>query len=102
VAEPWKPPATWSGTTSQGLNAILNVIAKGMPDGRRYSNAPKAGKHAAWAVVQKHLPDKSEHTCREIIRTWLKTGLLYTEKYDDPEDRRERTGLFVDNDKRPT
>ncbi len=101
VVEPWSPPSTWADTTPEALNWILNYIAEGMPNGQRYSNAPNAGKRAVWPVVQQRYPEKPESQCRAIIHAWLESGLLYPNKYNDPVDHRERTGLYVDNDKRP-
>jgi hypothetical protein len=108
TVEPWEPPNAWAGTTSLGLNAILNDIARGMadedgkPTGRRFSNAPAAKDRQVWPTVLKHYPEKTEAQCREIIHAWLNTKLLYPEDYDDPVDRRERKGLKVDDSKRPT
>jgi hypothetical protein len=107
VVEPWSPPSTWADTTTEGLNAILNDIERGLtdedgnPTGQRYTNAPRAPKRAVWPVVQKRYPDKPEGACREIIHAWLASGLLYPEDYDDPVDRKTRQGLFVADAKRP-
>jgi hypothetical protein len=107
VVELWTPPSTWADTTAQGLNAILNDIERGLTDhdgkstGQRYTNAPKSPERAIWPVVQKHYPDKPEGACREIINAWLATGLLYSQDYDDPVQRKQRKGLFVDATKRP-
>ena len=87
-------------------NAILNDIARGFgePQGsRRYSNAPAASEdRAAWAIVRQHCPNKPEGDCRRIIHAWIENGVLYTEKYNDPVERKARSGLLVDNAKRPT
>jgi hypothetical protein len=107
VVEPWAPPDAWKDTTTQGLNAILNDIDRGVtdengnPNGQRYSNAPNATDRAVWPVVQKHYPQKTEGECREIIHTWLNTKLLYPKEYDDPVEYKPRKGLRVDNAKRP-
>ena len=101
VAEPWTPPTPWD-VSSEVLNRILDDIAKGMEDGRRYSNAPAATDRQAWNVVQKYCPDKAEGLCRQIISAWLESGLLYPDDYDDPLQRRKRKGLFVNDAKRPS
>ena len=64
------------------LNRILDDIEEGLPDGERYSGAPSAKARAAWPIVQKHAPDKTEPQCREIIRAWLKSRLLIVEEYE--------------------
>jgi hypothetical protein len=40
------------------VNAILNDINAGLPDGNRYTSAAAATEQAAWRVVTKHVPDK--------------------------------------------
>jgi hypothetical protein len=108
VVEPWAPPDTWAGLSSETLNRVLSEIDRGManedgaPTGRRYSSAPSAkGDRAAWRVVNRFCPDRSEAQCREIIRTWEDNGLLVSREYEDPSHRRSEGGLFVDNVKRP-
>jgi hypothetical protein len=121
VVESWSPPNAWSDVTPTVANAILNEIARGLggtgiegqhselfggesfTSPRRYSNAPAAGEdRAAWPVVRRHCPDKPEGDCRRIIHTWIENGVLLTQKYFDPVERKERSGLFVDDTKRPT
>jgi hypothetical protein len=36
-----------------------------------------------------------------MIRTWEDNDLLVSKDYDDPEQRKKRKGLYVDNTKRP-
>jgi hypothetical protein len=102
TVEHWSPPKLWDGLTSEMLNAALTEIDAGMPNDQRYSRAPSAGKRAAWAVVKKHCPDRTEGQCREIIRTWVKNGVLYDEDYEDPVERKSRKGLRLDTTKRPS
>jgi hypothetical protein len=106
VVEPWSPPSAWADTSPDVLNAILSEIDRGLvdqdgqPTGRRYSNAPAATDRQVWPVVQKHCPDKPEAQCRQIMHTWLDTGLLYAKEYDDPVQRRKRNGLYVNGGRR--
>lgn len=99
---PWHPPKTWDGVSSAQLNAALDDIEAGMPNGQRYSDASKAGNRAAWPVVQRHCPDRTEPQCREILRTWSKNGVTYSEDYDDAIERKPRKGLRVCHGKRPS
>jgi hypothetical protein len=100
TVEPWSPPKLWSNLSSTQLNAVLTDIDAGMPNGQRYSEANAATARAPWPVVKLHCPDLTEDQCREIIKTWLKTGLLYSAGYEDPVERRPRKGLHVDHSKR--
>jgi AAA domain len=101
TVEPWEPPDLWADLSDSTLNRILDDIDAGMPDGRRYSGAPAAKTRAAWPIVQKHIPDRTEQQAREMISTWLKTGLLVGETYYDERDRKDRDGIRVDGAKRP-
>jgi len=84
------------------LNAALTEIEVGMPNGQRYSYAAKADSRAAWPVVHRHCPDRTEAQCREIIKTWVKNRVLCNEDYKDPVDRKTRKGLRLDPSKRPS
>jgi hypothetical protein len=107
VAEPWYPPEVFVGLSIKTLDEILDDIEvgpcdeNGVPSGERYSNAPAAHDRAGWQAVQRHAPDKTDKQCRDIIRSWLKSGLLYSEKYQSSRRRTSVSGLFVDNSKRP-
>ena len=102
VVEPWTPPETWGDLSSALLNQILNEIEKGLPDGNRYTNAPSAKERAAWKVIQRFAPHKTGAQAREIIKTWVKNGVLVTFSYTNPVTRHEVTGLQVEHDKRPS
>jgi hypothetical protein len=99
---PWEPPKLWDGLASATLNTALTDIDAGMANGQRYSAAGPARDRAAWRVVQKHCPDRTEAQCREIINTWVKNGVLYDDDYEDPVDRKTRKGLRLDPTKRPS
>jgi hypothetical protein len=101
TVETWQPPKTWADLSSVQLNAALTEIDGGMANGQRYSDAPAATERAAWRIVQGHCPNKSEASCREIIKTWVRNKLLFNEDYDDPIERKPRKGLRVDDSKRP-
>jgi hypothetical protein len=81
---------------------LSGILAPGSTgNGQRYSNASAAADRAAWSVVQRHCPGKTEQQCRDIVSTWVKGGLLCVADYDDPKTRKPRKGLCVDNSKRP-
>lgn len=99
---PWYPPKTWEGISSAQLNAALDEIEAGLPNGQRFSDASKAAERAAWQVLQRHCPDRTEPQCRDIVKTWVKNGLLMREDYDDPVARKSQKGLRVCDGKRPS
>jgi hypothetical protein len=101
TVEPWTPPELWADLSTATLNVVLTEIDAGMANGQRYSDANAARDRAAWKVVQRHCPNKTEPQCREIIRTWVKNGVLYKDDYDDPITRESAWGLRLDASKRP-
>ena len=52
-------------------------------------------------MVQKFCPSKPQAQCREMIKQWLKAGVLFRAKYHNPIRREDENGLFVDRNKRP-
>ena len=79
VAVIWTPPETWAGLSNNALNAALDDIEAGLPDGRRYSSAGAARETAAWRALQKHCPGKSGEQSRRIVITWCDNRVLYND-----------------------
>jgi hypothetical protein len=103
TVERWHPPETWEGISAAQLNAALTDIDAGLANGQRFSGASAAkGERAAWSLIQRHAAERTEPQCREIIRTWIRNGVLLEQEYDDPIDRKPRKGLTLCNEKRPT
>ena len=46
--------------------------------------------------------DPDERQARDIIKTWVKNGVLLRIEYDNPKTRKPVTGLQVDDTKRPS
>ena len=100
-SSPGRHPTSGTASATTLLNEILTAIDKGLEDGQRYSAAAAAKDLAAWRVVIEYAPDKTEKQAREIIKTWLKTGLLVDEEYPNPVTRKSAKGLKVIATKRP-
>jgi hypothetical protein len=101
TVEPWSPPETWEGLDIATLNRILDTIAAGLPGGERYSDDNAAKTRAVWKAAQQHASEKTEAQCREMIRQWIKNGVLTPEIYYSKAERKERNGLNVNDAKRP-
>jgi hypothetical protein len=101
VVVPWAPISPWADIAVQTLNLVLDDIDRGMPNRQRYSNAPASTDRAVWPVVAQHCRNKTEAQCRQIIHAWLENGVLYPADYDDPVQRKRRSGLCVNSAKRP-
>jgi hypothetical protein len=98
TVERWHPVDPWASITSAVANRSLDDIEASQP---RCSEHPQARDRAAWPLVQRHAPELSEQQCREVIRTWVKNGVL---EYAECQDNQRRTikGFFVNNLRRPT
>jgi AAA domain len=101
TVEPWTPPALWADVSNDTINVILTEIDAGLPNGQRYSDAPRTSERAAWKVVQRHSPKKTEGQAREMVRTWTQSGVLRSDSYDDPVRKEKAKGLYLDTSKRP-
>jgi hypothetical protein len=97
---PWEPPTIWAGVTDQQINEALDIIAT-PPAGWLYSPTRQGRNNKRWAgqVLVDHLA-LNEKQAAAMIGVWLKSGLLYKETFQD-EHRNERTGVRVDQTKRP-
>jgi hypothetical protein len=95
VVTMWTYPADRSQIAPDVLALIFGDIDRRMPDGQRYSSHNAAKKRAAWRVVKKHCPDKTQDQCRAAITAWVKRGLLYEDEYRDEARRENQSGLFV-------
>jgi hypothetical protein len=101
VIERWVPPNLFEGMSIAIMGEILDDIDREWTAGTPYSDHNVAKKRAAWKVVHKYAPLKNEAQCREIVRVWVKNGVLYTDEYQDQERRAEAKGLRSNPTKRP-
>jgi hypothetical protein len=100
TVETWEPPKLWADVSNDDTDHMLTTIDAGLSDGNLYSDASRATTRAAWKVVQNAKREKSEAQCREIIRTWVKNGVLIKTPYDNPKNRNEEHGLKLSTEKR--
>jgi hypothetical protein len=101
TVEPWTPPPAFEDLDTATCNRILDTIEAGLADGEKYSDEGAARARAAWKAVKIHAKDKTEAQCKEVIRQWVKNGLLVRETYHRDKRREDLTGLRVNNGKRP-
>lgn len=107
---PWSPPGMLEGVSLHAINAVLDHIDGGMvdsdgaPTGTRYTASTKGGtkESGRWVgcALVKQLGMK-EAQAGALIKTWLKNGVLIETKYDDPNRRKELTGIFAPVSARP-
>jgi hypothetical protein len=95
VVTSWQYPATFTDLSPEITARIFDDIEKGMPDGQRYSGHNAAKKRAAWPVVRRHCPNKTQSQCRRIIATWIGNGVIYEDEYHDPIYEKRQIELFI-------
>lgn len=100
VIEPWRSPGLWDRFTFEQLNAVLDQIASGMPNGVRYSHTKQSGERWAGTILLDQL-DVTADQAGEMLRQWMANGVVTKTTYRDPVQRKDRVGLFVDDSKRP-
>jgi hypothetical protein len=102
TVRPFIPKGVFGQISTPAINAILDEIEAGTPDGLRYSAGNRADERAVWRAVQRHVPELTAPSCRKVIKRWMETGLLIHGPYDNPKAKGKKAwGLFVDNSKRP-
>jgi hypothetical protein len=102
VITAWEPTTVWKELTVENCNDALDEIQKGPGEGRRYSPSNRGAKNTRWAgnvLIEKFGVTREQ--AKTAIDTWIKNGVLVVGEYDDPETRKEATGVTVNNAKRP-
>lgn len=101
TVERWYPPKVFEGVTIPMACQIIDEIEAGLPNGQRYSAGSAAKNRAAWKVVKKNLPNKSDTQCRQVINAWRLAEVLVEKDYHNVERGEDERGLFANPAKRP-
>lgn len=99
VVAPWTPPDAFDGISPDRARELLNTIEKGLNADVRYSK--NKGKRWAGNVVVDGVLEVDETKAAIIIKTWVKSGVLFEDEYRNGETRHDEKGLFVNYDKLP-
>lgn len=108
--QPWSPPGMLEGISLHAIQAVLDHIDNGMvddsgtPTGTRYTASTKGGTKESGRWVGCALTGRlgmKEAQAGALIKTWIKNGVLVETKYDDPNRRKELTGIFAPANARP-
>lgn len=102
VLAPWAPPGLFEGITVEAINRLLNIVEIGLENGaERYSTGNRAGDRYVVTLVCQELGVTDERA-QQMVRTWVKSGLLIEREYMSFKQRKTRKGLYVDDTKRPS
>lgn len=102
VAWPWKPPSAFADASTAQINHVLDIIDT-PPAGWLYAPTAAGANSARWAgtVIIREI-GCGEEQARSMIKSWLRSGLLFEETYYDDGQRKERKGVRVNHTKRPS
>lgn len=84
------------------LNIALDRIAAGPEPGILYTPSKRGGSSRWCGQVLTDVCGMSEPSAAQLVRAWIKNGLLKETKYHHPELRRDVPGVVVNNALRPT
>ena len=99
VVANWTPPDAFDGISPERARELLNTIEKGLKDEVRYSK--NKGKRWAGEMLIDEVLDMDEGKAKIIIKTWMKSGVLFEDEYRNGETRHDEKGLYVDYEKLP-
>jgi hypothetical protein len=101
--ESWRPPSVFQDVTSAQVNAVLDIIDQDFEPGILYAGTRRGPANRRWAglVLTKRL-DVTEGQAKQMIETWMKSGLLFEVEFVDPNHRKKATGVKVNHTKRPS
>ena len=92
VAQPWSPPEVQTGLEDV-RDDILRTIDKGLGGGEYYTASNTRPARAAWMVMKRFAPDKTDEQCKLAIAAWVKSGELEEFDYTSPKTRKAVKGI---------
>ena len=95
----WTPPDAFDGISTEKAASLLRLIAEGLPDDVMFSK--NKGKRWAGNVLMDNVLGMEEGRAKTIIKTWMKTEVLYEDQYNNSLRRADEKGLFIDWEKIP-
>lgn len=99
----WEPPSVWDTLTGTDLNRALDTIAEGPEPGTLFAAFRRGQGVSRWAGnVLVEMFERTEEQASKMINIWLQSGLLVQDKYYDKGQRKDRSGVRVVDDKRPS
>jgi len=95
VVAPWSPPDAFDDITPDKARDILLAIDKHLYEGGKWSAQKQSGKRWVGNLITE-MVDKSENEAKQIVKTWLDTGVLFEDTYLDEKQRKSRKCVEVD------
>lgn len=77
------------------------MIERGMNEDGSVRFSKNKGKRYVVTLLEETVLGMDEAKGKAIIKTWMKSGVVYEDKYINGDSRHEEPGLYVDLDKLP-
>ncbi|MHB2166082.1 AAA family ATPase [Alsobacter sp. R-9] len=103
---PWTPPTVFAAHSYGDLNRALDAIERGEidddgnPTGWRFAMEARTLPNRRASTIVAEVLGIEEPQAKRIVDEWIKNEVLVSRPYKDG-GRKERKGLFVNNDRRP-
>lgn len=101
VVEPWSPPGGFDNIDVAKAREIALAIDKHLPDGEMWSWQKQAQSRWVGNLIISMAINTSEAQAKEVVNTWLNTGLLVKSEYESGTQRKTRNCVEVDFDHLP-
>jgi len=99
--QPWQPDtpvAGKGGLPPEVVNAIFEELDKGQGDGVLYSDNNAAKDRSAWKIIKKHVPEKPEQECKDLIKLWVEKGVLRVVEFHNKKRGETQFGLRINRE----
>ena len=80
TVQAWSPPSVWEGMPWSVVISILDHLEEGLPDGEKYAQTSASGDRWAGKVII-DAAGSTEKQAGDIVRAWVKSGLLMPDVY---------------------
>jgi len=93
VVSPWTPPDAFDHISIDKARSLLIMISEGQNADVKYSK--NKGKRWAGSLLISEVLEMDESKAKTVIKTWLKSGVLYEDDYQNGKTRKDEKGLHV-------
>lgn len=91
----WEPPSAFSDMSVNAVVRVLDRLRNGPGNNEQfYLTGGTTGRWAGLVIMAE--TGKTVEQAKRIIAVWKRSGLIKSARYDSPADRKERSGMEVD------
>lgn len=95
VVSPWEPPDAFDGITVEKAREILLAINQNLCESGPWSSYKRSGDRWVGNLIKDMATDKSEGDAKQIIKTWMESGVLVESDFFEGKQRKPRKCVKV-------